>query len=534
MKAEVYDRSTRAESGLKGLGIKNQSAVASSEGDACARESPSTRSNRADGTKVSPASPPATAKPTVDLAELLKSALPKRKGSDFSVDRIPEDMRLWEASHCRITDELGRRRRFGDFWDDNRLRKDTPASSLRSRLRSESPSSARPRDRRDSAATVASRVSNSSSVNGTTPSATETSGYDTFDGPCSPSLRDLVIDEWPGPESPSGPPDTESEAPCVVPPTTGPSIKSSWEKAGGEEWIVMGRKTVVFWIRFFWCPQCQDYSVASLAQLDPVAIHEAGINVIVISNGSWKIIKRYRELFKCPFPIYVDSSRQLYHLMGMTKLTQDFGPLKNRPAYHQSGVPGQLVRALGNAFFKLPLENPGKRTQLGGEFVLGPGLRCDFAHRMSNVSDHMEAPDVVKIAGCELCTLPERQAVKVAQEEVAALERENQQLEEWRFERANELERMKRKKAERRGLRYEASLRAAGNRLSVPMEEGAELDAQQQDQSLQSELSVNPPAVALNDALGRSERLEKQLDNAGSTLEEAESSGEHVGAEPHL
>jgi hypothetical protein len=38
---------------------------------------------------------------------------------------------------------------------------------------------------------------------------------------------------------------------------TNASIKSSLEKAGGEEWIVMGRKTVVFWIRFFWCPQCE-------------------------------------------------------------------------------------------------------------------------------------------------------------------------------------------------------------------------------------------------------------------------------------
>lgn len=55
------------------------------------------------------------------------------------------------------------------------------------------------------------------------------------------------------------------------------------------------------------------------------------------------------ELFKCPFPIYVDASRRLYHLMGMTKLSNDFGPfaLKDRAAYHQHAVPRQVVSAIG-------------------------------------------------------------------------------------------------------------------------------------------------------------------------------------------
>jgi len=75
-------------------------------------------------------------------------------------------------------------------------------------------------------------------------------------------------------------------------------------------------RTVVFFIRTFWCGQCQDYMFASMSQLDPVAIEKAGIRVIVISNGSWKIIKSYKKLFKCPFPIYVDGPRKLYQLFG--------------------------------------------------------------------------------------------------------------------------------------------------------------------------------------------------------------------------
>ena len=75
-------------------------------------------------------------------------------------------------------------------------------------------------------------------------------------------------------------------------------------------------KTVVFFIRHFWCGQCQDYMFASLGLLDPEAIAAAGIRVVIISNGSWKIIKSYRKLFNCPFPIYVDGPRRLYQLLG--------------------------------------------------------------------------------------------------------------------------------------------------------------------------------------------------------------------------
>ncbi|EIW67879.1 hypothetical protein TREMEDRAFT_18577, partial [Tremella mesenterica DSM 1558] len=75
-------------------------------------------------------------------------------------------------------------------------------------------------------------------------------------------------------------------------------------------------KTIVFFIRHFWCGQCQDYTLASLGLLDPDALARKNIRVVVISNGSWKIIKAYRKVFNCPFPIYVDGPRRLYGLLG--------------------------------------------------------------------------------------------------------------------------------------------------------------------------------------------------------------------------
>lgn len=89
-------------------------------------------------------------------------------------------------------------------------------------------------------------------------------------------------------------------------------------------------------------------------------------------------------------------------------MTNDFGPMFNgRAAYNQRSAPAQLVHGLKvrmvypeikrddaeetgfsrqKAFVDLPLGNPGKLTQLGGEFVIGPGLECHFAHRMTNTS----------------------------------------------------------------------------------------------------------------------------------------------------
>lgn len=90
-------------------------------------------------------------------------------------------------------------------------------------------------------------------------------------------------------------------------------------------------------------------------------------------------------------------------------MTNDFGPLFNgRAAYHQRHVPGQLVHGISvsqpaqlwgthratlantrlaqNGLFRMPLADPGKLTQLGGEFIIGQGHECEFAHRMTTTS----------------------------------------------------------------------------------------------------------------------------------------------------
>ncbi|WOO81434.1 Thioredoxin-like protein AAED1 [Vanrija pseudolonga] len=163
-------------------------------------------------------------------------------------------------------------------------------------------------------------------------------------------------------------------------------------------------RTVVFFIRALLCGQCQDY-VRTLASLDLAAIAAANVRVVIITNGSWRGIRRYREMFHCPFEIYTDPTLKVYKALGMSPrisnlehLVSVFRAPKDRPAYHRKGPFTQVVLGTANVA-RLGVLNIGSITQMGGEFVLLPGYRCTYAHRMPNKYMHDEAADVLRAAG---------------------------------------------------------------------------------------------------------------------------------------
>ncbi|OXG20365.1 hypothetical protein C366_01898 [Cryptococcus neoformans Tu401-1] len=250
-------------------------------------------------------------------------------------------------------------------------------------------------------------------------------------------------------------------------------------------------KTVVFFIRTFWCGQCQDYTLASISILSPEALEKAGIKVVIIGHGSWKVLKAYRRLFNCPFPIYVDGPKKLYSLMGMTKGAPKTAPWghfwKGRAEYHQRAVPGQLAHGISNALFKMPVKPPGDLTQLGGEFIFSPGSVCEFAHRMTHASDHMEAPEVIRLAGCDHPTVEEIKAVKLAESQREELGKLRVEMERWKKERAVELEGIKMRKAARRGIPYSRSLEigpqmAQAHDFEFDFEDGLEVAYEEEDE----------------------------------------------------
>jgi len=189
-------------------------------------------------------------------------------------------------------------------------------------------------------------------------------------------------------------------------------------------------RTLLFFLRNFWCGMCQDYTVASISRLDPVILAKNNIRVVVIGCGDWKMIKPYKKLFNLKFECYTDGPRRLYALMGMIKDAAFIQPMHNRPAYNRpyfqqvfSGVKNGIGHMGG------PLADPGYWRQLGGEFVLAPGYKCEFAHRMTNMANHTEAPDVLAAIGID--PAPKNSAVRKSDVEAGYISANMKPRGEW-------------------------------------------------------------------------------------------------------
>lgn len=164
----------------------------------------------------------------------------------------------------------------------------------------------------------------------------------------------------------------------------------------------------------------------SIAQLNPDALAASNIKIAIITNGgegSWRGIKGYRRSLKCPFPVYMDTTRELYRAMGMQDgLDSNAAKSKERPKYHAHSIPIQVAFGVFRGLFRFPRGLPGSGSipQLGGEVILKPDYECEWIHHMRNASDHTEAPDVARVAGCDLPTKAEADEFQAHQDSASS------------------------------------------------------------------------------------------------------------------
>jgi hypothetical protein len=86
----------------------------------------------------------------------------------------------------------------------------------------------------------------------------------------------------------------------------------------------------------------------------------------------------------------------------------------------------------------------------------------------------LEAFDVLQIAGCDKPTFEEQQARKLAEAELVQIAQLQQEEEEWKRNRHDEIDRIRRMKAERRKQLHVQNYTIddlQNRRLSVPLEE---------------------------------------------------------------
>lgn len=104
---------------------------------------------------------------------------------------------------------------------------------------------------------------------------------------------------------------------------------------------------------------------------------------------------------RCPYPIYTDRGKYVYTALGMTLRTFSAGKASEKGKYIQRSMTGNILQGIVSGL-QLPMKPPGDQQQLGGEFILGPGLQCKFSHRMKSTRGHAEIDDVLAAVDIDL------------------------------------------------------------------------------------------------------------------------------------
>ncbi|KAF5341714.1 hypothetical protein D9611_001929 [Ephemerocybe angulata] len=164
------------------------------------------------------------------------------------------------------------------------------------------------------------------------------------------------------------------------------------------------------------------------------------VQLVMISCGKAALVDKYKDMFKLPFRMFTDPDMRVYEALGMGKMgdggaddgggggvggaanmghthgdgerpfAQDDnlelnGENKGRDGgYVKHGLMGGIAMVVLRALkVGMPVwANGGDIAQLGGEFVLGPGLTCGFAHRMQNPKGHAPVLDVLDAANVRI------------------------------------------------------------------------------------------------------------------------------------
>lgn len=159
-------------------------------------------------------------------------------------------------------------------------------------------------------------------------------------------------------------------------------------------------RTLIIFIRHFFCGNCQEYLRSLSTSITPDALKSLPIptKILVIGCGQPDLIPMYTRETECPYPIYADPSKNLYAQLGMVR-TLSLGP--RSPEYMQYSLPSAVVRAIyqgikaGRGAFK-----GGDYWQVGGEFLFEDG-GVSWCHRMKNTRDHAEIPETRRQLGLD-------------------------------------------------------------------------------------------------------------------------------------
>ncbi|MCJ1451335.1 hypothetical protein MMC28_001671 [Mycoblastus sanguinarius] len=151
------------------------------------------------------------------------------------------------------------------------------------------------------------------------------------------------------------------------------------------------RRVLVIFVRHFFCGMCQEFIKTLSSSITPSSLSDLAspTEIVVIGCGEADMISHYTKETSCPFPVYTDPTRKLYHILGMTST---LGMGGKAPEYMQKSLISVIV---GSFFQELragrSMLRGGDFSQVGGEFMFEEG-KVTWCHRMKNTRDHAEIP----------------------------------------------------------------------------------------------------------------------------------------------
>jgi hypothetical protein len=109
-----------------------------------------------------------------------------------------------------------------------------------------------------------------------------------------------------------------------------------------------------------------------------------GAEVVVVGMGFPAMAVDFREQFKIPFPILIDSKRTTYQALNLKR-----GALRDYIGVHlwAGYFKGSLLKGLGGGMAKKG-QDP---AQLGGAIVVGKGGKLKLAQRAKDAADNIPA-----------------------------------------------------------------------------------------------------------------------------------------------
>lgn len=166
-------------------------------------------------------------------------------------------------------------------------------------------------------------------------------------------------------------------------------------------------RTLVIFIRHFFCGYCQEYLRSLLANsaLSYTNLEEHDLKVKIIGCGAPSLIKSYRAVTKIPktWQLYADPTTTIYKALGMHR---SLSRGDHNPRYVQRSFSGNMWRSMVQGLRRIPQGDAGGAggwDVQGGEFLFetaGSGeIQLKWSHRMQHSRDHTEVDDLLYAIG---------------------------------------------------------------------------------------------------------------------------------------